>query len=132
MPKATYNDRAYQTFPAAVPANLVGKEGYLVELAPGTNTIQLYTATAGRPPIGVLFERLEGDINWNVRKIGAAATVRMIASGNIAAGAQVKAANGGTIVQANSADNAIGVSVDGVAHVANDVLEIADGFFTAY
>lgn len=127
-----FNDRAYQSYLAAVPANLVGKEGYLVELVPGTRNIQLYTATGGRPPIGVLFERLEGDTSWNVRMIGRAASVRMVASGNIAANAQVKAANGGTIVQANSADNGIGVSVDGLAHVAGDILEVADSYMTAY
>lgn len=132
MSKALYNDRAYESFLAAVPANLVGKAGYLVEFAPGTRTIQLYTATAARPPIGVLFQNLEGDTYWNVRMIGRAASVRMIASGNIAANAQVKGANGGTIVQANTGDNCIGVSVDGAAHVANDIMEVADSYFVGF
>ena len=50
--KITSNDSPYQSFPAAVPANLVGMEGYAVELIPGTNTIQLYTATGGVPLLG--------------------------------------------------------------------------------
>lgn len=131
MSKATYNDRAYETFAAAVPANLVGKEGYVVEIIPGTKTIQLYTATAGRPPLWVLFQRLEGGADWSVRKIGAATSVRMVASGNIAANAQVKAVNGGTIVQANQGDTAVGISADNLAHVANDILEVADALFVA-
>lgn len=132
MGRATYNDRAYASYPADVPANLVGKEGYLVELVAGKNTIQLYTATGGVPPIGVLFERLEGGTDWSVRKLGAATSCRMIAGGNIAANSQVKANAGGTVVQANGGDKAIGVLFDGVAHVANDVIEVNDGNWTAY
>lgn len=132
MPKAMFNDRAYASFKAAVPANLVGKEGYIVELAPGTSTIQLYTATGGRPPLGVLFERLEGDTAWNVRLFGRAGSCRMVASGNIAANAQVKAANGGTIVSGNQGDSCIGQCIDGVAHVANDIVEVADWSFVGF
>src|SRR5579884_3366689 len=120
MAKATFNDRAYGSFKENVAGALVGKESYLVEFAPGTRNIQLYTATAGRPPIGVIFERLEGSSYYSIRMLGRAASCRMIASGNIAANAQVKGANGGTIVQANTGDNCVGVSADGTAHVAND------------
>jgi hypothetical protein len=132
MAKASYNDRAYQSFTANVPADLVGKEGYVVELVAAKRTIQLYTATSGVPPLGVLCNRLEGDTAWNVRLLGRAASVRMVAGGSIAANAQVKAANGGTIVSASGGDKAIGVSIDGTAHVSGDVLEVADSYFTAY
>jgi hypothetical protein len=130
--KQTFNDRAYESFPAAVPANLTGKAGYLVELVPGTRTIQLYTATTGRPPVGVLFEVLEGDTTWNVRMIGRAASVRMVAGGNIAANAQVVGQNGGTVGQATSGQQALGVAIDGAAHASGDVIEIADSYMTAY
>src|SRR5271165_5267339 len=132
MAKAMFNDRAYASFAAAVPANLVGKEGYVVELVPGTRTIQLYTATATRPPLGVLFERLEGDSIWSVRLIGRASTVRVVAGGNIPANGQVQAAAGGTVTSCATNGPAIGVSVDGLAHVANDIFEIADSFFIGY
>lgn len=131
MAKQTYVDSPYKAFPAAVPANLVGMEGYAVELVPGTNTIQLYTATAGRPLLGWLFERLEGDVNWNVRLCGKGGTVRAIAGdGSIGqAPAYVKAQNGGTMVAANSGDLAHGFKHSpSVADVANDVIEIQDGF----
>jgi hypothetical protein len=128
MSKATYNDRAYASFAAAVPANLVGKEGYLVELVAGAKTIQLYTATGGVPPLGVLMERLEGDTNWSVRLLGTAATFRAVCGGNIAANGQVKANAGGTIVAATAGagNPTIGFLLDGVAHVANDIVEVRD------
>jgi hypothetical protein len=131
MPKQTYNDSPYQTFPADVPANLVGLDGYAVEMVPGKNTIQLYTATAGRPLLGWLFEKLEGDTNWNVRLIGKGGTVRCIAGdGSIPqAPCYVKAQNGGTMVLANSGDQAHGMKISPVvADAANDVIEINDNF----
>ena len=133
MAKQTYNDSPYQTFAAAVPANLVGLEGYAVELVPGTNTIQLYTATAGRPLLGWLFERLEGDINWNVRLAGKGGTVRAVAGdGSIGtAPAYVKAQNGGTMIAAVSGNLAHGIKLSPVvADAANDVIEIQDAFIT--
>jgi hypothetical protein len=133
--KQTYNDSPYQSFPAAVPANLVGMEGYAVEIVPGTNTIQLYTATANRPLLGWLFERLEGDVNWNVRLAGKGGTVRCIAGdGSIGqAPAPVKAQAGGTMVAAGNGANAHGMKINPVvADVANDVIEIVDNFFTVF
>ena len=129
--KITSNDSPYQSFPAAVPANLVGMEGYAVELIPGTNTIQLYTATGGVPLLGWLYERLEGDVNWNVRLCGKGGTVRAIAgAGGLAQSpAYVKAAAGGLMVTANSADKAHGVKITPVgADVQGDVIEIIDAF----
>ena len=133
MAKQTYNDSPYQTFTANVPADLIGKESYAVELVPGTNNIQLFTATAGRPLLGWLFARLEGDVNWNVRLAGKGGTVRCIAGdGSIGqAPCYVKAQNGGTMVAAVSTNLAHGVKISPVvANAANDVMEIQDAFIT--
>jgi hypothetical protein len=133
MAKQTYNDSPYQSFAAAVAANLVGMEGYAVELVPGTQTIQLYTATAGRPLLGWLFERLEGDVNWNVRLAGKGGTVRCIAGdGSIGQNpCYVKAQNGGTMIAAVSGNLAHGSKISpSVADAANDVMEIQDFFVT--
>ena len=126
--KITYNDSPYQSWAAAVPANLVGKEGYAVELVPGTRTIQLYTGA--NPLLGWLVERLEGDTAWNVRLAGKGGTVRCIAGGAIGqAPAYVKAAAGGLMVAANSADKAHGIKLDDVAASAlNDFIEVQDVF----
>ena len=129
--KQTFSDSPYASFPAAVPANLVGLEGYAVELVPGTTTIQLYTATAGRPLLGWLFERLEGDVTWNVHLIGKGGTVRAVAGdGSIGqAPCYVKAQNGGTMVLANSGDLAHGYKINpSVADAQGDVIEINDNF----
>ena len=135
MAKQTYVDSPYKSFPAAVPANLVGLEGYAVEIVPGTNTIQLYTATAGRPLLGWLFERLEGDTAWNVRLAGKGGTVRAIAGdGSIGqAPCWVKAQAGGTMIACNNGGNAHGIKHSPlVADAANDVIEIQDVFAVAY
>lgn len=127
--KISYSDTAYKSFTAAVPANLVGQENSVVELVAGTNTIQLYTAT-GAPPLGFLFQRLEGDTAWNVRLIGKGGTVRAKAGATIAANAYVKAAAGGTVITADSGDKAIGMLIGGVAAATGDVVEVLDGFLT--
>lgn len=131
MPKQTFSDTPYASFLAAVPANLVGLEGYAVEQVPGTQTIQLYTATAGRPLLGFLFERLEGDTAWNVRLAGKGGTVRAVAGdGSIAqAPCYVKAQNGGTMILANSGDLAHGIKISpSVADAQGDIIEINDNF----
>jgi len=135
MAKQTYVDSPYKSFPAAVPANLVGLEGYAVEIVPGTNTIQLYTATANRPLLGWLFERLEGDVTWNVRLAGKGGTVRAIAGdGSIGqAPCWVKAQAGGTMVACGNGGNANGIKHSPAgADAANDVIEIQDVFAVAY
>jgi len=134
MAKQTFVDGPYKSFPAAVPANLVGMESYAVEMVPGTNTIQLYTGTAMRPPLGWLFERLEGDLNWSVRLIGKGGTVRAIAAdGTIGqAPAAVQIAAGGGMTLCNSGGNAHGTKISPLtSDVAGDVIEIVDGFFVA-
>jgi hypothetical protein len=106
-------------------------EGYAVELVPGTTTIQLYTATAGRPLLGWLLERLEGDVTWTVRLAGKGGTVRAIAGdGSITqAPCYVKAQNGGTMVLATSGNQAHGIKINPpVADAQGDVIEINDNF----
>ena len=133
MARQTYNDSPYQSFPANVAADLLGKDGYAVELVPGSNNIQLYTATAGRPLLGWLFEKLEGDINWNVRLAGKGGTVRCVAGdGSIGqAPCFVKAQAGGTMIAGTSGAVAHGVKISPVvADAANDVIEINDVWVT--
>ena len=125
--RLTANDSPYQSFNAAVPANLVGKEGYGVEQVSGTNTIQLYTAG---PLIGWLYQRLEGDTAWNVRLAGKGGTVRVVAGGAIgAAPAMVKMLTGGTMVAAATTEKAHGVKIrDVAASASGDFIEIIDRF----
>jgi hypothetical protein len=135
MAKQTYIDSPYKTFPAAVPANLVGLEGYAVELIPGTNTIQLYTATAGRPLLGFLYERLEGDVNWVVRLPGKGGTLRAVcADGTIGqAPCWVKAVAGGGVSAAGIGANAVGFKISPAGpDAAGDVIEIMDELTVAY
>lgn len=135
MAKQTFVDSPYKSFPAAVPANLVGMEGYAVEMIPGTNTIQLYTATAGRPLLGFLFERLEGDVNWAVRLPGKGGTLRCVAGdGSIGqAPCWVKAVAGGTVAACPNGQNAVGFKISPlVADAAGDIIEIVDELAVAY
>ncbi|HWD20507.1 MAG TPA: hypothetical protein VHB20_14640 [Verrucomicrobiae bacterium] len=128
MTRISVVDGAYASFDAAVPANLLGKEGYAVEQVGGARTVQLYTGNA--PLLGWLYQKLEGDVAWTVRLAGKGGTVRCVAGGAIAAPpAYVKASAGGTMVLANSADKAHGVKVDptGVS-AANDFIEVHDAF----
>jgi len=123
MAKVTYQDRPYRSFVAAVPANLVGQEGMLVELIPGTNTIQLYNAGI---PLGVLLDRLEGSTAWNVRLIGGGGTLRGIAGGAINPPAYVKASAGGTMVAGNSADKCLGIAIFPYQINQGDIIEVVD------
>lgn len=135
MAKQSYVDSPYKSFPAAVPANLVGMEGYAVEMIPGTNTIQLYTATAGRPLLGFLFERLEGDVNWAVRLPGKGGTVRVVCADNSIGQAPcwVKAVNGGGVAACGIGVAAVGYKISPVgADAAGDVIEIMDELTVAY
>jgi len=114
----------YAPFEAAVPADLIGKEGYYVELVAGTRTIQL--ATTG-VVIGVLDERLEGETSWNVRLLGCGGTYNVIAGGAIAHQADVKAASGGKAVDQAGSGRALGYLISPVAGaVTNDVCEVLD------
>jgi hypothetical protein len=119
----TYSDTAYRSFTAGTPADLVGKEHYLVELVSASASIQLLTSGA---PIGVLKSRMESDSQWNTRLIGKGGTVVMIAGGAIAAGAYVKGLSGGKVVTANTTEKAIGVYLGADAAVDGDLIEVLD------
>lgn len=123
MAKQTYVDTAYRSFEADVPANLVGMEGYVVEIVAGKSTIQLYQAGI---PIGVLLQRLEGSNAWNVHLFGKGGTCRAVAGGAINAPAFVKAAAGGKMVAAASADKCQGIAILPLIAAANDVIEVID------
>lgn len=122
MAKTTYVDTAYRTFEADVADALVGKEGLVVEITAG-NKIQLYAAGI---PIGVLQQRLEGSQAWNVRMFGKGGTLRAVAGGAINAPAYVKAAAGGKMVAAASADKCHGVAIQPAVIALNDVIEVID------
>ncbi len=119
----TIDDR-YATFEANVPADLVGKEDYYVELVAATRKIQLYTNGVA---IGVLKQRLQGGKDWTVRLLGCGGTYRAIANGAIAHLADVKAENGGKAVDQAGAGRALGYLISPVGGaVAGDVCEILD------
>lgn len=120
----TFTDGPYRTYKAAVAADLIGKEGYVVEQVAAAETIQLYTNGI---PLGVLHQRQEGSDQWTVRLLGKGGTVKVVAGGAINTPAYVKPSNGGKVAAAASADLAIGVKTSPVAAAAaNDVIEIVD------
>ncbi len=121
----SFTDSPYKQYTAAVPADLVGKEGHIVEQVAGAKTIQLYTNGLA---IGVLQQELEsGSGRWTVRLLGKGGTVKVKAGGVIATPAQVKAANGGKVVDGGGAGRAIGVKTSPETNSADgDVIEIID------
>jgi hypothetical protein len=126
--RETYTDGPYRTFKAAVAADLIGKEGYVVEQVAGAETIQLFTT--GKP-LGVLHQRLEGSDQWSVRLIGKGGTVRVKAGGAINTPDYVKPANGGKVTAAVSTNLAIGLKISPVAaSVDGDIIEISDAYVT--
>lgn len=124
MGKEIFIDGSYATFEAAVPADLVGKEDYYVELVSGTRTIQLATSGVA---IGVLKARLQGGKDWTVRLLGCGGTYRAKASGAITHLAAVKVASGGTAVAQGGSGRITGYLLSPVAGAAaNDICEILD------
>lgn len=120
----SFEDGPYRAYKAAVAADLLGKEKYLVEQVAGAETIQLFTSGI---PLGVLHQKLEGDDVWSVRLLGKGGTVKVIANGVIATPAYVKAENGGKVVASSSTNLSIGVKTSPVADAAaGDVIEIVD------
>jgi len=126
--RETYVDSAYRPYKAAVAADLLGKEGYVVEQVAGAETIQLYTNGI---PLGVLHSRLEGQDVWTVRLIGKGGTLKCVAGGAINSPAYVKPANGGKVVAAASGNLSIGVKTSPVVAAADgDVIEVVDNLVT--
>jgi hypothetical protein len=128
MARQTYIDGRYASYQAAVPANLVGKEGYAVELVVGTKTIQLFTGQGNYPqtPLGVLVSRLEGQDTWKVALYGAGGTARCVAGGAIpAAPCYVNFQNGGTVVSNTRTAPSHGMKIsDAAANAASDIIEV--------
>jgi hypothetical protein len=119
-----YSDSPYKTFTAEVPADLVGKEGYLVQLVATKNTIELFN---GGLAIGVLQQRLQGSSDWTVRLLGKGGTVKVVQDGAIAVGGRVKAANGGKVTPLGASGRSLGIKLSPAANGANnDVIELID------
>lgn len=105
-------------------ATHVDKEGYLVTMASGTATI---STSATVPATGVILDGQATTGQSSIAVLGAVGgTVRMKASGTIAAGARVQQAADGTIVTDAGAGNArvvVGVALE--AAVSGDLIEVA-------
>jgi hypothetical protein len=122
--KETYIDARYASFEANVPADLVGKEDYYVEIVAATRKIQLYTTGVA---IGTLHQGMQGGKEWSVRLLGCGGTYRARANGAIAHLADVKAEAGGKAVDQAGSGRALGYLISPVAGaVAGDVCEILD------
>ncbi len=125
-------DGPYASFREAVEGALVGKEGYLVELA-SADTIQL-VATVGKE-FGVIdfADKTTGDVR--VRLLNAPGIARFVQGGAIAGNAKVKAAVGGKVVAAATAgDRTLGIKQAPFTNGANGdvigVITIVDKIIT--
>ena len=109
----TYTEFPKESFTAAVPANLVGKNGYPVEiLAIGSSTTTIQILNAGIY-IGVLFENLEGSNAWLVHTRGPIRKGVAAQAMNVTGGAPIYVKQSGTgLVPANSGDKACGLLMD--------------------
>jgi hypothetical protein len=111
MALRTFTEFPKDSFTAAVPANLIGKEGWPVEILATTasaTTIQILNAGIY---IGVLRERLEGSVAWLVDTRGPirkGVAAQAMALGGAGTPIYVKQSATG-LVPANSADKACGL-----------------------
>ena len=123
----TFIDGAYRAFEPVTLADLVGKEGYMVELT-SAGKIQLYSGSSGVLPIGVLSQTMGPSGGWwTVRLLGKGGTVRMIASGAITIGTAVRVASGGLMAAASGAGMNQGVLVGDITPSASgDWIEVLD------
>lgn len=117
MSKQYITEFPKDSFPANVTANLVGMEGYPVEMVDAdTRKIQLL---ASGIYLGVLFERLEGSAAWLVHTRGPVR--KAVAGGAINAPAYVKMGTTG-LVAASSADKAHGIALGPKTIATNDIV----------
>lgn len=122
MLKITAENARLTTVTANVPADLAGKEGYIVEQVAGSEKVQLYTNGI---PYAVLYERLQGAGDWSAYLISAGGIVPCIAGGAINTPAYVKPANGGKVVAAAQGNLTCGVKRYPVAAAADgDVVAV--------
>lgn len=119
----TYDDTAYKAFKEATTDALLDKEGYLVELGTAEGTVQL--ATSGNLSIGVLHQKQEGNPHVNVRLLGKGGTIKGVAGGSIAKGANVGWGTGGKFVTM-ATGNTLGKKIGHGTAANNDVVEILD------
>jgi hypothetical protein len=127
MPIETYTDTPYKSFKEATLDALLNKEGYLVELGTASDTVQL--ATSGNNAIGVLFHKDQGNPHVNVRMLGKGGTVKVVAGGVIAKGANVGWGTGAKVVTL-ATGNTLGRKLTQGSSADNDVIEILDAFRT--
>lgn len=117
MSKQYITEFPKDSFPANVAADLVGKEGYPVELVDAdTRKIQIL---ASGIYIGVLFERLEGSSAWLVHTRGPVR--KAVAASGINAPAYVKMTSTG-LAAASSADKAHGIAIGPKTIAAGDMV----------
>lgn len=123
----TYTDTPYKAFKEVTTDALLNMEGRLVELGTGADTVQL--ATSGNNAIGVLVQKNQGDPHVNVRLLGKGGTVKVVAGGAIAKGANVGWGTGGKVVTL-ATGNTLGRKLSQGTSADNEVIEIVDAFRT--
>ena len=113
MALRSYTEFPKESFTAAVPANLVGKNGYPVEiLAIGSQATTIQLLNAGIY-IGVLHENLEGSAAWLVHTRGPIRKGVAAQAMNVAGGAPIYVKQSGNgLVPANSGDKVCGLLLD--------------------
>jgi hypothetical protein len=119
----TASDSAFKPFKEETTDALLNKEGFLVELGTAADTVKL--ATSGNNAIGVLYQKNQGDPHVNVRLLGKGGTVKVVAGGVIAKGANVGWGTGGKVVTL-ATGNTLGKKLTQGSSADNDVIEILD------
>jgi hypothetical protein len=127
MSLRTYTDSPYKPFKEATLDALLNKEGFLVELGTASDTVQL--ATSANNAIGVVAEKQQGNPHVNIRLLGKGGSVKVVAGGVIAKGANVGWASGGKVVTL-ATGNTIGRKICQGSSADNDFIEIVDAFRT--
>ncbi len=123
----TYTDTPYKPFKEATTDALLNMEGRLVELGTAADTVQLAASANGA--IGVLHKKNQGDPHVTVRLLGKGGTVKVVAGGVIAKGANVGWASGGKVIT-QATGNTLGRKLSQGSSADNEVIEIVDAFRT--
>lgn len=127
MSLRTYTDTAYKPFKEAVLDALLNKEGFYVELGTAPDTVQL--ATSANNAFGVVAEKQQGNPHVNIRLLGKGGSVKVVAGGVIAKGANVGWGTGGKTVTL-ATGNTFGRKICQGSSADNDFIEIVDAFRT--
>ena len=123
----TYTDTPYKSFKEATTDALLNMEGRLVELGTAADTVQLAASANGA--IGVLHKKNQGDPHVTVRLLGKGGSVKVVAGGVIAKGANVGWASGGKVIT-QATGNTLGRKLSQGSSADNEVIEIVDAFRT--